>query len=224
MAKRKAGKSIRATTATAATHVASDWGIPDWLVSTGYEGADRWKFNRWRWEFIRRDKDFRKDSLELLGLMFNCAVPSSCRCGRKKNACLYPGKLERFQKDWRYREPVHPKEQWADVPSGDHERFVMGVIDSPLSAARMSVTTPGMYACLSMRNDGGQASRLSDHEMVVKFDIDQPLSDQLEWAKVLLEEGQKSRHQGKKLKKSPQPRKWRTYLRDLTDSLHQGEC
>jgi len=204
-------KKPKTRVATIATCGANDLGIPDGLDPKDYEGTKSWIFSRWRWEFIRRDKDFCNDSQDLLALMTACGSPSPCKCGRKENACLYPGKLERFREVWRYTDAVNHKERWVDEPSGDHERLVMGIIGNPISATRMSIMTPGMHTSFSMRDNEGQPGRLSDHEMVVKFDIDRPLSDQLKWAEVLLEEEQISRR-GKKLQYRPRPDKWLKYL------------
>lgn len=194
-----------------ATRANDDLGTPEGLNLTDYTHIENWKFERWRWEFIRRDDDFRKDSVALLELMNNCFTPCVCTCGPQKDACRYPGELERFREAWRYKDAVHPKEQWVDAPNGDHEQFVMNIIGSPIPAARMSIVPPGMHVGISLRDNEGQPRRLSDYEMVVKFDIDRPLPDQLKWAQVLLYEEQESKH-GDRLQKRPRPDKWHKYL------------
>lgn len=44
----------------------NEWGIPDWRDPSSYGDVERWKTDRWRWEFRRRRDDLRE--------FFDCGV------------------------------------------------------------------------------------------------------------------------------------------------------
>lgn len=39
----------------------SDWGLPDWRDPSAYQETSEWNDLRWRWEFLRRRDDLRRD-------------------------------------------------------------------------------------------------------------------------------------------------------------------
>ncbi len=61
MAQGKTNKPPLATTATTATRGANEWGIPDWCDAAAYAEFIDCDLDRWRWEFLRRRKDYRDD-------------------------------------------------------------------------------------------------------------------------------------------------------------------
>lgn len=44
----------------------TDWGIPDWRDAAAYGDTSAWSHERWRWEFLRRREDLRRDYLMLV--------------------------------------------------------------------------------------------------------------------------------------------------------------
>ena len=66
MAKRKDRGPATVTTATSATRKTNKWGIPNWRVPAAYGDTTRWEIVRWRWEFNRRQDDYRQEADKLL--------------------------------------------------------------------------------------------------------------------------------------------------------------
>lgn len=46
----------------------SDWGVPNWRDSAEYGDVKCWSLVRWRWEFTRRLADYRQDACDLIAL------------------------------------------------------------------------------------------------------------------------------------------------------------
>jgi len=63
MAKRKANKC---SPEASAIREAKEWGVPDWRDPEAYGDTTGWEFVRWRWEFNRRQDDYRKEAINLL--------------------------------------------------------------------------------------------------------------------------------------------------------------
>ena len=58
MARDKTDKTDKTPAATRGTN---EWGTPDWLDAAAYSNFSDWDFDRWRWEFLRRRDDYRRD-------------------------------------------------------------------------------------------------------------------------------------------------------------------
>lgn len=215
----KTDKTPAATFATFATRGANEWGIPDWRNAATYGDVGRWTLVRWKWEFTRRNVEFRTDVLRLRERANICAAPVPCECGREPGACSYHDELAAFKERWSYTDWIHPRQQWVDVTNGpeglsDHEKFVVGILWAPIDPVQMKVGHPGMPSYLSWDNERNRVGDLSENEMATRFNLDYPIADQIRRAKFLLAEAQKARH-GKTLQGRAHPKRWLGYLRAL---------
>lgn len=47
----------------------TDWGVPDWQDADSYPAFETWTLQRWHWEFIRREPDYREQAMAFLDRM-----------------------------------------------------------------------------------------------------------------------------------------------------------
>jgi hypothetical protein len=216
MAKGKTDKPPPATTATTATRVANEWGIPDWRDAAAYGDVKRWGFMRWRWEFYRRREDLR------------AAFDSRAQETYDYYLKLHENPLYGTGRTLRPDEPGFTAQSYYEDPFGYCGIPNPRISEQPSDAIFAVMDYPGDNAII--RGKGARwpgtpetTVDLGDGELAVIFDLDKPLGPQLKRLKNELTVRQVSRH-GAALQKRRHPAKWLGYLRTLdAREAMQGE-
>ncbi len=206
MVKRK-NSATPATTVTSATQGANEWGLPNWTDASDYGDWENWKFSRWRWEFNRRNSDYRTQAVEFFEILkTRDALTSDLRANKtpearnrfNKLADLQAQRFTTFLRQWGYIEVLDPST--SDYPD---ERLKilrsdgLNILDgSPSSEEGRSSLSPLI----------GQTT--------ITFSLDKPLGEQLKSAATVLKKKQKSLH-GKLLQTRHHDVKRLEYLRTL---------
>ncbi|MDM7969489.1 MAG: hypothetical protein QUV10_07700 [Paracoccaceae bacterium] len=191
-----------------------DWGIPDWTSIKAYGDVSNWTDERWRWEFFRRRRDLRE-------FFDNWAVESrqfECNAGLDVNE---PGFLAYASGEFsgqgidRFGYAGIPNPRISNQPKSSIKpvremvyRFRFNRGDKSTSTIR-SVIPPA---------DGQPRTIhevvLREQEVAIQFDLNEPLTPQLQRATEFLRAQQLRIHP-----KLLQPRKnramWLSYLRAL---------
>ncbi|AGI74267.1 hypothetical protein OA238_c43770 [Octadecabacter arcticus 238] len=207
MVKRKNSGHHPATTATSATRGANEWGLPNWTDAGDYGDWENWKFSRWRWEFNRRNSNYRSQAMEFFEILkTRDALTRDLRANKtpesrnrfNKLADLQAQSFTAFWRQWGYIEILDPST--SDYPD---ERLKilrsdgLHILDgSPSSEVGRSSLSPLI----------GQTT--------ITFSLDKPLGEQLKSASVELKRKQKSLH-GKLLQTRHHDVKRLEYLRTL---------
>jgi len=189
----------------------ADWGIPNWLDAGSYGNTTQWSENRWRWEFTRRREDCRKDFLT-----YKDQTRSALEEGRADEVKGSP--------DAHSPRLLRPDEPGfvAEVPEC-YEKYGLNNLPNP------AIGNQPFYVILFRKRavkrvmfpeDGIEAGFFGATDAVIVFDLNSPLSDQLEAARGLLERAQ-SKRIGRLLQSKRYPSKWLTYLRVL-DARESG--
>jgi hypothetical protein len=207
MEKRKNSGHAPATTATSATRGANEWGLPDWTDAGDYGDWGNWNLSRWRWEFNRRNSEYRSQAMEFLEILKQReALASDLRMNQTSEARnrfndvadLQAQKFSAFWRQWGYIEILDPCT--SDYPD-DKLKILrpdgFNIMDgSPSSEVGLSSVSPQI----------GQTT--------ITFSLDKPLAEQLRSATAVLKRKQKSLH-GKLLQTRRHDVKWPEYLRTL---------
>lgn len=198
-----------ATPATTATRVANEWGIPDWRDSSAYGDTNKPKpLERWRWEFVRRNSEYRSEALAFFGILearekaaeaFRRLKTPEAREQFLELADRQEQAYSAFWRRWGYCGVLDPR--IAKYPNDDlkilhHDRA--NIMDgSPSSEAGRSSISPRI----------GQTA--------IVFNLDRPLQEQMKTARAALKKRQNARHDGKAIQQRRHPTKWIGYLRTL---------
>ena len=194
----------------------NEWGIPDWRVPSAYGDVERWKTDRWRWEFYRRRDDLRAffdrwaDDPEVRNLR--------CNKGRLPSE---PGYLafgnggEKGEAIRRFDYGGVPNPRIGDQPA-------MSIMPCEKIFYRMRFFNPikrrplglSVREALGERIPRQYELYLHDHEYAVSFDLNEPLQPQIEYAVNVLKRNQKALH-GRLVQKRRHKSKWLGYLRTL---------
>lgn len=194
----------------------NEWGIPNWRCARAYGDFASWNDDRWRWEFYRRREDLRNffdkwayKSRHLtcnLGLHPNdqgfYAFLDEEHRGKEKNG------IDRFG--------------YIGVPNpriGDQPAVALLVIDFYENKFRVKrgSTRPasrGVLEVIKKLKRRQHLINLAKHEVAIRFDLDKPLTPQLEYAREKLRKEQKEFH-SKLLQPRQNKAKWIDYLRAL---------
>jgi len=210
----------------------NDWGIPDWRDERAYGEWKLWGFFRWRWEFYRRRDDLRayfaartKTAYQQKLAMFE-ALPQSFPNGR----VLRPDEAG-------FSVPVAPEDiptiGYSPLPNPRisaqpllaifpaetersvkpiHSGWLSNTFSDALEGASVKLTDRQSWILGSTLS--AVPARMQDGECALIFDLDKPLSVQLEAAKEYLRICQTERH-GKPLQTRKHPTKRLEYLRTL---------
>jgi hypothetical protein len=189
----------------------TNWGIPNWRDPNAYGDTKRWSECRWRWEFIRRRDDCRKDF------------------------STHKDETVRFFEDASAREIARsPDAKRGRLLRPDERGFVAQVPDCYKKYGLNNLPNPAVgdqpFYVIMFRKRGPKMvmfpedsirSHFETTDSVVIFDLTAPIGDQLEGARQLLEWQQQDKlgHAVRPGKKHPA--KWLSYLRAL-DAKESG--
>lgn len=178
----------------------TDWGIPDWRDAAAYGDTSMWSQGRWRWEFLRRREDLRRD-YELF-------------------------KQEAFETRLRMAETLGTPD---DRPLPDHLGFTTAPLGGEpygytgIPCPKFSEQPDALLEAISIMSPlkafypGSQYSSLTidgEADLVIVFDLDRHIGEQLKAAEDLLSKYQVGRHGGLLLNRKHKG-KWLRYLRVL---------
>lgn len=177
----------------------TDWGIPDWRDAAAYADTSAWSHERWRWEFLRRREDLRRDYLELL---------------REKSGAKDVAELLRSPDGWpqfiatrglsRYGYDFLPNPRVSDHP------------EAILKYASTSQLSSGLHTYFDVHGVPAYAEGVffSPEEAVWVFDLTADLDTQIEAARDALRPFMIRPHLKPKKERNHR-RNWPTYLRVL---------
>lgn len=198
---------------TTADFLANEWGLPDWRDAASYGDCENWNLLRWRWEFTRRRDDYRKD--------FDAHEQT------ESEACRFFPHTGEWKTDFFEKHEVGFA---AETCPNLLQKYKMLQMPNPRFSAQpmdliFCLEYPGghtsFYQGTQKSADGEPCSpALEENEAAVVFDLNEPLSDQLNAARRFLERAQVKLH-GSKLQKRRHTSKWLTYLRVL-DARESG--
>lgn len=195
----------------------NEWGIPDWRNPATYGDILLWSDMRWRWEFRRRLDDFRQEADKLMQSerQARLALDTFQQVRSSQNREAYSHALDDLQ---RLREAHWKKWGYANDK---------GCLDPRLSDYDddMLLTFPhkGVSAMLgSASSEAGNSGVFpSIGQLTLTFNLDQPLSKNLEHAERILRQEQKE-YLDRVIHKSHDPHSaeakahsWLNYLRIL---------
>lgn len=174
------------------------WGVPDWREAENYGSTEAWDLDRWRWEFTRRKKEYRRDYIAALASLPDprAAISSG---GSQPGAIAHCG-AEKYGLPAFYDPRVS---EWSHDP---RPRWMTGLW--PL----LELLEPDRLVFL-----GSQP-----HRSMFSFDLEKPLKPQLEEAERGLAALQKaSQKSGAKKPAETKPAKWLRNLR-VVDARDTG--
>ncbi|GAW36617.1 hypothetical protein RA2_03690 [Roseovarius sp. A-2] len=171
----------------------NEWGIPNWLDPFTYGETINWTRNRWRWEFLRRRDDVRS-------AFDDEAENSYCYWSKFAGKEGFP--VAHLRPDQPGFTAMHPLARSLGLPRLPNPR----IGEQPFDVIGFSDWAEGVAQFYSEEPPEGFER--------VDFDLSKPLEPQLECAKQLLKEMQRTAH-GKAIQKRRHPTKWLTYLRIL---------
>lgn len=194
----------------------NEWGLPDWRDAGAYGEVSTWSLNRWRWEFFRRRKDLRAFFDRWAEITHQERF--QCNHGLKPHDA---GFLAYGSDQARRKAAI--KFDYIGIPNpriGPQPNAVIIPRSRLLRRARMinganrKSSIRGVIEVVQNRSDSRFQLWLEDHEAAIKFDLNLPLTSQIEDAKDLLRSEQRKLH-GKLLQKRQHIQKWLGYLRTL---------
>lgn len=212
---------------------AKEWCTPDWRDLNSYEESD-WSPYRWRWEFYRRRSDLREyfdqnaelthqRDLELIrqgavmGPLRRPSEPGFCASGSEDATLKFgyigiPNPRISAQPEGAIR-PLKKFGRYYRLVEG---RSLRAASEEKLSEWVLPGSPSGQKQEAVQLNEFAQTFqvRLLPDEVAVKFALDEPIEPQLEEARDILRERQKTLI-GKRLQKRRHTLKWNTYLRVL---------
>lgn len=191
----------------------NEWGLPDWLDSSTYGDTARWDMDRWRWEFYRRRKDLRA--------FFDLWASDPRNQKLSSNQGLNP-----FDPGFRALSgPEGPSSVhlfgYFGLPNpriGDQPKHVIIPSESflrPLRVYDPAKRPPHTHSPpLGVIRRYEYGLKLQFHEIAIRFDVNRPLVEQIDYARDVLRRKQTDIH-GKLIQRRPHPKKWLSYLRAL---------
>ncbi|MDP2494510.1 hypothetical protein Q8W25_10830 [Shimia thalassica] len=209
-----------------------EWGIPDWRNPASYGDVEQWGDNRWRWEFYRRRDDLRLYFDERAEQTFQKKKEKVQRyperyAGTRTLRPDEPGFVVKVDfEDWsKIGYTFLPNPRFGEQPNLD--MFPAGqdilsyrlinpactdTVADLLDFAGVELTPQQEFKLGSALSN--RAAKLLENEYAVVFDLDRPLTAQLDAAKGDLQDSQVKRH-GHKLQKRRHSSKWLGYLQTL---------
>jgi hypothetical protein len=172
----------------------SEWGIPDWTDPASYGDTESWSLKRWRWEFLRRRDDLRRE------FDLNASIEYESRL------------IEAEQQPWRFPYGIPPPNRpgfyilspsitadtWEPLPNPR-------ISDQP---EKVLIESSAGVTLLAHGETVGEEPK----ETILKFDLRKPISAQIVEAKKYLVEQQEAQI-GEKVQFRPRIDRWLKYLR-----------
>lgn len=194
----------------------NEWGLPDWRDAFAYGEPEQWDLDRWRWEFSRRREDLRGffDRWAHEERSVN-ATANEGRCPSDPGYLAFAGEeaeitgLELFGYAGVPNPRIGNQPKVVIMPIEDlvrNTRYYDPRTRTPLNIREMSIFG-------EVRGNKYQLT-LENHEFAIKFDLNRPLSGQIEEAKKVLKAKQIKLH-GNALQRRRHTSKWLSYLRTL---------
>ncbi len=188
----------------------TDWGIPDWRDSSAYPNAEDLSIDEWRWEFLHRRDDYRKDYI------------------RPESDFVDESRARYFEQKYSLVNVANPSRSVCDMksPSQDDDEIFLPMFD-----VQFWDTRKGIRYSFPWPEEKLPGKDPQPQDMDFRIDLLQPLSPQFDRAKkiaVYCQQKQRglSRDQIKKrpkdqIIKRPNINNWPRYLRAL-DAREQG--
>ena len=189
----------------------NDWGLPDWRDAAAYPTpTPPWNWFRWRWEFYRRRDDLRQAFDERAAESYQRAIEFEGSQGVPPDRVIRPDQAG------------FSAQAYTTDEFGYWAIFNPRISEQPHYALSSVEPRPG-----SIRIYGGwKEDEVGDwadprkigirktSEVLIAFDLDRPISEQIESAKHELAKRQRRQH-GKVLQRRSHKEKWLGYLRTL---------
>ncbi|MDJ0944425.1 MAG: DUF6499 domain-containing protein [Kiloniellales bacterium] len=178
---------------------AQELGTPNWRDEEAYPHPDELSMNEWRWEFLRRNTQYKNDF------------------ARPDEDYLLVSKCRHFEDVYKLADPVDPRYSVRDLESlgekaSDDELWFGYDFDEAmkfLDTLERHIYNPPSEIEQRFGHD------LTNYQLYFRIDVRRLLSTQLEKIREVAEDTQKSWYRGKKITRRPRKQKWPLYLRVL---------
>lgn len=196
----------------------NEWGIPDWRDPAAYGDVFVWSDMRWRWEFRRRLEEFRAECDVLLTL--EREVEAAHDAFQKTRSAEHREEFSRLVDEIDEKRHRHML-SWGypgDLPALDPR--VSNYSDDVLKVMP-NAKNPGVRSMVGSASSEAGKSKVCPNkgQITITFNLDQPLSMNLELAERILRREQENQI-GKVIHKAHDPqspeakaRLWLQYLR-----------
>ena len=196
------------------------WKFPDWRNPEEYPDMGRASLHRWYWEFLRRREDYQVAFWKYAQETYDAAQElKDSGFGPYQNGEIIkpdePGFTATIPSCWENFYVTTCPNPSEDNPHGFHY------------SGRKTISM--VYGDLGLGETKEIATDCEVNEVLLKFDLDRPVHEQLKQAESMLKQWQSYKlykQTGKENNKLPQTRrhtgKWINYLRAL-DARYQGE-
>ena len=195
----------------------NEWGIPDWRDPAAYGDVFAWSDMRWRWEFRRRLEEFRAECDALLTL--EREIDAAHDAFQKTRSAEHREEFSRLVDEIDEKRHRHML-SWGypgDMPALDPR--VSNYSDDVLKVMP-NAKNPGVRSMVGSASSEAGKSKVCPNkgQITITFNLDQPLSMNLELAERILRREQENQI-GKVIHKVHDPRPeakarlWFQYLR-----------
>ena len=179
------------------------WIRPNWKKIDQYSNMKDVSIYRWYWEFLRRREDYQCDFLKYSLITYTNDLKRALQNGAPQEDVLSPDKYG-FK---------------ALIPGSFSKYFTSTCFNPcednpPLSFMYRHRMAMSIYSGEYAENKGEIKTTLDDGEILLKFDLDRPINNQIDDAKSVLQERQLSR-KGKLIQRRVHSDKWLNYIRAL---------
>ena len=179
------------------TAKAQDLGIPDWRDEDAYPAPDELSMDEWRWEFLRRNAQYREDF------------------ARSEDSFTDESKARYFERVYKLGHPVDPQRSVRDILSAEPEQddFYFGNEFGDI-VRFVDTCISNIYSPLGEIDERFSLNQ-EDYGLYLRINLRRPLPPQFEKFVEIAEISQKSWNQGKRFIRRPNIKKWPLYLRVL---------
>jgi hypothetical protein len=208
-----------------------EWGVPDWRDASAYPQPDDLSAKRWRWEFVRRMPDYREAWDRAAPIEYENLCQQAKAVGRDASRLRQPNDLYFIVSSGTALTSAdcYGLLKYGIHPMHNPRLQRPAIFEGGPSILRFNDEEPGGRATRPMKEYRQEKIRIRAGWTTVHFDLTQPLSEQLERARKLLEQIQRSFAEecdfASMLKQKASSRKrkkeWPRYLRVL-DARNEG--
>lgn len=191
----------------------NEWGIPNWRVKKAYGDAGSWHGDRWRWEFYRRRTDLR----DFFDEWADEARHLECNQGLTPNDrgfLAYSDDEQRGEAIDRFGYVGIPNPRIGDQPAAVIQPYSYFVNMFGIKKGTDQRSSRGVLEVVKKLHRFKHEINLAPHEVAIRFDLDKPLTPQLEQASERLRKEQKKLH-SRLIEPRQNQAKWLGYVRAL---------
>jgi Family of unknown function (DUF6499) len=168
-------------------------GVPDWRDAAAYPSPDELTLEQWRWEFLRRNHDYRRDYF------------------RDSDSFGAESRARYFERVYHILHPFDPMQSVRSILSDSADGSIFGPsFEAVFVESRLQHWYCDMYELKSR-----VLSDAEPHHLFIRVDLKRPLEPQFHALKQIAKNAQRSWNGGKINVRRAHKRNWPLYLRVL---------